>query len=808
MMGREKALTVVAALTLALGVGANALIFSLLYGVLLRPLPGREPARLVMIWSSNPKLQSSALGRIPDAPGDFFDWREQNTLFEQMAAFRARSFSLLGFDDPERIKAITVSYNFCDVMGIQPLKGRCFRAEEDHPGSERVTVVSYGMWKQRFGLNPDILGRNVSLDGRAYTIIGVMPPDFSFPSAAVMPGYFDFPLQPDLWTPLALPDQVLHNRAIFNLAVVGRLKPGVKLEQAYSELAAISQRIEAQTPGRHGWGVNLIPFRDQLIGDVRPPLLLLGASAVILLLIACVNIGNLLLSCYAARRRDIVIRTALGASRFEVMRQIMTGTILLALPGGLLGTVLAYLCTPFILALAPAQIPRMTRAGINTEMVFLGVLFTLGAGLLLGIGTAWYLSKTDFRDGMKEQTHGSTSPRRSRIRNTVVIAQVALALILMVSAGLTLRSLQRLLNVSPGFQSEHVLAFETELSSPAYADAKRQSAYYKTVLDRVQAIPAIKAAGIVSHLPLHGDTAIDSLLIEGRPVSEAEGELTVSMRMASGGYFSAMGIPLLAGRTFDDHDNEDVPLVVVINQSMARTFWHGEDAIGKRVMVGAEAKEHAFEGVWLSIIGITGDVRASLTIEPKPELYFSYLQLPWRHMAIVMKTEPEPVSVIGAVKNAIYSVDKGQPLYNVRPMREYVSDSTRQQRFSMLVLSILGLMAMFLSALGIYGVASHSVAKRTQEIGIRIALGSSRAGIALLVLKSLFINVGFGLVLGSIAAAILTKVFASVFWGIRAADMAGLLSVPLIILLAAVFASFAPAIHAARVDPAVALRTE
>jgi predicted permease len=806
MMGQEKTLTVVAALTLAFGVGANVVIFSVLYGVLLRPLPSRDPARLVMIWSSNPKLQVTALGRIPDAPADFFDWSEQNTLFEQMAAFRAKSFNLLGFDEPERIKAITVSYNFCDVLGIQLLRGRCFRAIEDHPGNERVVLVSYGMWKRRFGFDPNLVGRNINLDGQAYTIVGIMPPGFSFPSAAEMPAYFDFPLQPELWTPLALTDQQRHNRAVFNFAAVGRLKPGVTLEQASSQLNAICQRIEAQTPGRHGWGVNLVPFRDQLVGDVRPPLLLLGASVVILLLIACVNIMNLLLSHYATRRRDILIHTALGASPFQVMRQIVTGTILLALPGGVLGILLASYCAPLILAFAPAQIPRMTSVGLSADIVLLGMLFTVGAGLLLGIGTAWYLSKIDFQDGFNEGNHRNTSSQRSGTRSTVVILQVALALILMVSAGLTLRSLQQLLNIAPGFQSEHVLAFETELSSPAYADPKQQAAYYKTLLDKVQAIPAIKAVGAISQLPLRGDTAIDSVVIEGRPVTDEE--LLVSMRMASGNYFSAMGIPLIEGRTLDDHDNENAPWVVVINQTMARMFWQGQDPIGKRIMLGANTREHPFEGVWISVVGITGDVRASLTVEPKPLVYFSYLQLPWRHMGIVMKTDPDPVSVIGSVKSAVLSVDKSQPLYNIRPMREYISDSVRQQRFSMLMLNIFGFLAIFLAALGIYGVVSHSVTKRTQEIGIRIALGASRSGITLLVLKSLFLNVGFGLVLGSIAAAILTKTFASVFWGIRAMDIAGFLLAPLIILLVALFAGLAPAIHAARVDSATALRAE
>jgi putative ABC transport system permease protein len=806
MLLKARGVTALAVLTLALGVGANTVIFSVVNAVLLRPLPYKEADRLVMLWATQEQLQA-ALDRIPISAGDFIEWRDQNHAFEEIAAVDSATFNLTGMDQPEQIVGARVSANFFQLMGIQPALGRSFLPDEERQGNNQVVIISHSLWQRRFGANPQVVGQTMTLNNKSYNIIGIMPPNFTFPRAADLPSYFEFPPQAQLWSPLALSAQRINNRRSRDLAVIARLKPGVSIDQAQTEMSQIASRMEGQYPENKGWNVSLLPLRKQVVGDVELALLVLVGAVSFVLLIACANVANLLLARSATRAKEIAVRMAMGATPRRIVRQLLTESLLLALVGGALGVLLAYIGLPLLLALVPSNIPRVEEIGINLWVLCFTLAISLITGIIFGMAPALQLSKINLNEVLKEGVRGSTGGGRSqRLRNLLVVAEVALALVLLVGAGLMIRSFMRLLEVAPGFNAENVMTMEVMLSSSAYSEKRQQADFFRQVLERIASLPGVRSAAAVSYLPLKGEAGFDNFTIEGRPAPPPGQEPILSIRIASPGYFNAMNIPVLKGRALAETDTANSPLVIVINESMARKFWPNEDPIGKRIKVGGSEVRHGWEGTLFPIVGVAGDVRSLLDAEPKPQIYFSYLQMPWPAMTLAIRTASAPQTIATAVREQIWAINKDQPVINVKTMEEYLSESVAQRRFSMLMLSIFAVVALILAAVGIYGVMSYSVTQRTNEIGIRMALGAQKSDILKLILKQGMVMVLIGVGIGLAVAVALTRIISSLLYGVGAIDLITYAFVASLLIVVALLAILLPSLKATKVDPMTALR--
>ena len=785
MLRKNPGLTIAAILTLSIGIGANTVIFSVVNAILLRPLTYENPERLVMIWEKIPKFNVHE-GRV--SYPDFLDWKRQSQSTQNIAIFSSWGFALTGVGEPEHLRGAVVSADFFPLLKMKPELGRTFLSEEDQPGAATTIVLSYNLWQQRFGGNPNIIGQTVTLNDKGYAVIGVMPSDFEF-----------LPLKnAAVWAPIGVVagKDLIENRGYrVNNQVIARLKDGVTPQQAQAEMVSIARRLEEQYPETNaGVSASVIGLHEQIVGNIRTVLLIIFAAVTSVLLIACVNIANLLLARSAVRKTEMAVRVALGASRGRIIRQLLTESLLLSLIGGAIGLFIASLGTKLWIAISPENMARVGETSLDLRVL----AFTFGVatltGILFGLAPALQASKPDLNETLKSSTRGSTA-NRNRLRSLLVVSEVGLALTLLVVAGLLIRSFLRLQQVEPGFNSKNVLTMQVALPQTRYPGEEQQVTFFRQLLQRIEALPNVEAAGLINSLPLSGQGAALTFQIAGASPGE---QLDTQYRVASPNYFSAMNIPLLRGRLFTERDDLKAPGVVIINQAMARRYFPNEEPLGKRIGFGGGP-------FWCEVIGIVGDVRHyKLASEPQPEAYLSNFQDPWRYMTLVIRT-PDDHNIIGQIRKEILAVDKDQPVYNIRTMEELLSGAVAQPRFNLWLLGMLAGVALLLAVVGIYGVMSYLVVQRSQEIGVRLALGADQKQILKLVVGQGMILSLLGVAVGLVAAFALTRTISSLLYGVTATDPITFIAVSVLMLGVAVVANLIPALRATKVNPVVAL---
>jgi putative ABC transport system permease protein len=795
MLRKNPAFALVAVVALALGIGANTSIFSVVNTVLLRPLPYKEADRLVVVWEDRTK---QGYPRDTPAAGNFTAWREQNRVFEGMAAVANVSINLTGAGEPERLEGRRVSAELFPLLGVEPQLGRAFTPEEDQPGSNTVVLLSHGLWQRRFGGDPSIVGRQLTLGGYAFTVVGVMPAHFQFPAR-----------EDELWIPIAFTPQEAANRSRHFLQVVARLKDGVTLEQAQAEMSAIAARMEQQYPDTNTHlGATVVPLHEQLVGDIRPALLVLLGAVGFVLLVACANVANLLLARAAARQKEIALRVALGASRLRLVRQFLTESVMLSLVGGGVGLLLSLWGVTVLKAFIPESIAQAREIAVDARVLGFTLLVSLLTGFVFGLAPAAQASRFNLNETLKEGGRDSSTGRRgNRLRSLLVVAEVAISLVLLVGAGLLINSFLRLRGVDPGFRADNLLTMAVQLPQSKYPDGARRSAFYDEVLRRVESLPGVQSATVTNWIPLvrQGDSM--GVSVEGTP-DPAPGQgnrPAIVVRVVSPRYFETLGIQLLQGRPFDARtDRADTPNVVVISEAAARKFWPNQSPLGKRLTVGSPSNPED----WMEVVGVARDVRQfGLDAEPKPQMYLSYAQADFfapRHL--VVRTEGEPLNLAGTVRQTVWGIDRDQPVAQVRPMEDVLSDSIARQRFSMLLLGIFAGVALILAAVGIYGVMSYTVAQRTHEIGIRLALGAQKRDVLRLAVGQGLRLVLVGVAIGLVAAVALTRLMSSLLFGVSATDPLTLAAISALLVAVAALASYVPARRATKVDPMIALR--
>ncbi len=781
--------TAVAVITLALGIGATTAVFSVVDQVLLHPLPYPDSDRIVTVTQTFQGISTHDA-----SPANYLDWVAQNQVFTEMAASRGWQGSLSVGDRPERVKGTMTTPSFFPLFGINPILGRGLAASDAQPGNDHVVVLGYGLWQRYFAGDRAIVGRNIRLNGEHYAVIGVMPPNFSpddygelwLPSPWGVPTH---PLAPDK-DPRQFRDRSY-------LEVWARLKPGVTVPQARAELDTIGRRLEKEYPDSNDKvGISFLPLHEYVVGDIRPVLLVLLTAVVVVLMIACANVANLLLARATARTREISIRTTLGAGRRRLLRQLLTESVLLALLGGGIGLALAVVAIPWLLALSPPDIRQFKQIGINREVLAFSFMASVVCGVIFGLMPALQASRSNPNDFLKEGERGSKA-NRGRTRSALVIVEVGLSLVLLVGAGLLVKSFARLMDVNPGFDPDHLLTFN--LALPSSTDSAHQFAFYQQVAQRLQALPGVRAVGAVSRLPLAGGNSSRSFNTPGD-----DKDYSADIRVSTPDYFRTMGIPLLKGRSFSESDVGSAVNVAVINNALAHAVFPGQDPIGKQLT------NFGPDNLTLQIVGVVGNVRhVGLDREPRSEIYQLLGQAQWPSMFMAIRSATsDATSITSAAQNAVWSVNKDVPLATIRTMQDLISNSVLRRRFSMLLLTIFATVAMLLAAIGLYGVMSYSVAQRTKEIGIRMALGARRPDVIALVVKQGMALVLTGIVGGGILSLAMTRMIAGMLFGITATDPLTFVGVAALLAAVAFLANYLPARRGASVDPMVALRYE
>jgi len=793
LLRKNPAYATVSVLTLALGIGANAAIFSVVNAILLRPLPFPEPGRLMVVWHRPPQRIFPGSSRFVVSPANYLDWRSQNHVFDQMAAIGFRSLNLAGMGQPESVDGAAVSADFFSALGVRPSTGRGFVAEDDRPGSGNVVVVSYAYRQTHFGSKESVLGRTLKLNDQSYEIVGVMPPKF------------EFPVRVQLWLPLAWTDKERGLRGFHDYIVIARLKSGVDKEKAQAEMDAISDNLAHQYPTDDaGWGAVVVPLHDSLVGPVRSALLVLLGAVAFVLLMACTNVANLTLARALGRRKEITIRTALGASQGRVMRQVLTETVLLSLTGGALALLLAHLVINLI---APFIGPRL-RLPVEISLDGWVLGFTLGisilTGIIAGLAPSWHLTKTNLNASLKQGLGKTDSDSGGdRVRNVFVVAEVALSLLLLIGAGLTIRSLYLLRSVNPGIDPHDVLTVPLAISDAKYPSADQQANFFNNVLERVRALPGVESAGAVNSLPFQGGS-MQPVIAEGQPTVPMADQPEVAVRLISPGYLRAMRIPLEQGRDFTDADKANSRPVILVSHAFAKRFWPNENPIGKYVTLTF------WPGPSRQVVGVVGEVKVDgLDVtRPVQTIYDAMSQNIQTQMVLTVRTRSVPTSLTSAVTNAIHSVDPDEPVVGAVTMESIVDQSLGQQRLNAILLAAFAGLAMLLGAIGIYGVQSYAVRQRVREIGIRMALGARRSDVFRLVLGQGLKLALIGICIGLAASFGLTRLMASQLYGLSATDPLTFTGVAIALAFVALLACYIPARRASRVDPMVVLRHE
>ncbi len=795
LLAKSPGFTAVAILALALGIGANTAIFSVVNAVLLRPLPYRDPSHLVLI------IEKSKYPTITVSYQNYLDWRDQSHSFESMEAIYGANMTLTGKGDPERLVARRVTAGFFPALGISPKIGRNFTPQEDTGGGTPVAILSYGLWQRSFGGSNGVLGQTVNLDAQPYTVIGVMPAGFKFFQDA------DVFLAFHPWAKTLPDDRNWHP----GILPVARLKLGATLEQARAEMQTISKRLEQQYPLYNtGCSSDVILAHDQLVQSSRPALLLLLGAVSFVLLIACVNVANLLLARAAARGREVAIRTALGAGRPRIVRQLLTESIILSLVGAGLGLLLGWSALDPLLKVSASSLPPGAVVGLDGWVLVFTAGVAIVTGLLFGIFPALRTTKLDLRETLNESSRGSTAgPGHHRLGNALVSLEIALALLLLVGAGLLLRSFSRMQDVPPGFQADHLFVADIPVSQASYSKPEQRFAFYDRLVDRARALPGVRAAGAATFLPVSGGGSVIHFNIAGRPPKSASDFTAAGYRAVTSGYFEALGFRLLQGRLFTPADTENSPAVCVINASMAKAYFSDINPLGQHMQLGATPVK---EIPMMEIVGVVGDVRPGLGIDPQAEMYLPYRQadglLPVFQLSVVMRTAGDPLLQTSALRSALSQIDPNQPLVKVRTMEENMATTVAQPRFRAWLLGVFAVLALVLSGVGVYGVMSYTVTQRTNEIGIRVTMGAQPQDVFRNIvgeaLRLALLGVGVGLV----AAFALARLLRTFLFGISAYDPLTFVAVSVLLTMIAVAASYFPARRATLVDPLVALRYE
>jgi putative ABC transport system permease protein len=786
---RTPAFTFAAVACLALGIGANTAIFSVIDGVLLRPLPFRDPSSLVMVWETDP---SQGRDRNVVSPANYLDWRAQNSTFSEVGSYIDWRANLTGIDEPVEVARAIATATFFRVLDVAPELGRVYTLEEDAPNGPNVVVLSHRLWERHFGARRDALGARLELDGRPFTVIGVMPATFGIEGSRA-----------ELWTPMQLDPAVdYRTRTGRYLTSVARLKPGVTAERAQADMSAIARRLEAAHPiFNRGWGANVVPMYEQVVGGVRRALLVLAGVVAFVLLIACANVANLLLARSTARTREVAVRAALGAGRGRMVRQLLTESVVLSALGGAVGLLLAYWGVQGVKALAPRGVPRVASISIDGWTMAFTLVVALVTGLLFGLVPALQAGRGNLQTVLREGSRGSTSSGRARA--VLVAAQVALSLVLLIGAGLMLRSFARLQAVDPGFDPEGVLTGRVQLAGQRFRASSAATAFFGQLLDRVEKVPGVEAASAINWLPFGGDGSATSYWIEGRPVPPPGNEFVADVRAVDPRYFRTMRIRVKRGDPFDARANTESPKQVVVNEAFVRVHFPTSNPIGEHVLMPWDDTLRA------EIVGVVADTKhAGLDSLAKPMIYWAMKQFPTNFMTLVVRTSGDPMRLAPAIAREVRALDANQPFADPKPLDAYLSQSVAQRRFSMTLLGVFSALALVLAALGIYGVLAYSVAQRTREIGVRMALGARDSTVAGMVVREALRVVGVGLAIGVAGAVALTRVLTTLLYDVSPTDPLTFTGVTLALGAVAVTASYFPARRAARVDPIVALRQE
>jgi putative ABC transport system permease protein len=791
----------VAVVIMALGIGANTAIFSVVHAVLLEPLPFPDADRLVQVWHVPPQASFPGMTRFAVSAANFFDWQKQNNVFEGMALYGGGGYDITGAGKPESIRAGRVSADFFSVLGVQPLHGRVFLPEEDRPGSNHEVILSYKLWQSRYGSDPNVVGKSINLDGAPYVIVGVMGPTMTKPGFA------------EVWTPLGFTDKEAAVRGNHNFLSIARLKPGVTLSEAQSEMNTISQRLEQTYPeDDKGWGALVHSMREETVSDVRPALFMMLGAVAFVLLIACANVANLILARTFARRKEIAIRSALGANRSRIIQQLLSESLIISLCGGALGLVAAHFGIELLLKFFADKLPRMGEIGLNGPVLAFTFALSIATGILSGLLPAWGMTKGDVNDALK-QGLGRTDADSgsSKTRSALVVIEVALSLVLLIGSGLMIRSLWKLQTIDPGFDEHNVLTLTVMAPKHQFSEPRQESQFFDEVLQRVRSLPGVESAGAVDALPLVGGSN-QPIAVEGRPVVAMSEQPEVSVRVATPGYIQAMHIPLLQGRNINANDTADSASVVVISQSMAKQFWPDESPLGRHL------KLSFFPDKDREVVGVVGDVKQTGLDSTAgiATLYWPLAQVagtpmsPWRAfpLSLAVRTTTPPQTLATAVTGAVNQVNKDIPVDDVMTLEDFVGETLTQHSFNMQLLTIFGLLALVLCAIGIYSVLAYSVRRRMREIGLRIAFGATLRDVARLVIVQGMKPTLAGIGIGLIAAFALGRVATSLIYGVSSRDLVTFLAVTMLLIVVSFGASLIPALHATRVDPLAVLRDE
>ena len=800
MLAKHKAFTAIAVATLALGIGANTAIFSVVNELLLRPLPYRDAERIVMLWEVSPE------GRHQNTTSrnNFRAWRDQSSSYQHVAAFSDQRLNLTGDGEPEELSVQFATSEFFKVLGVDPILGRTFLPEDAEDGKPPVAVLSYGLWQRRFGGQSSVIGQPITLNGVKYSVIGVMPSNFQLHitrrSGTGRPA--------ELWTVLPMSTGAGTNQIGRFLSVVARLKDGVSANQAAVELRTIEARLSDEVPQYNkNFSAEVLPLREQFFGNVRRPLWLMLGAVGFVLLIACANVANLLLSLASAREKEIAVRAALGARRGRIIRQLLTESLLLALLGSVLGLGLAWLGIKALIAISPRDLVSLQGVGLNLTVLLWTLGISLLTGIIFGLAPALHISRLNLNDSLKEggkSESGHASGSR-RLRSALVVSEIALAVVLLASAGLLIRSFISLQQVDRGFNTDNILTMVIRLPDAKYPQDAQLVTFFTQAVERIRQLPTVKSVGMVNFLPLYGGLgSATGFVIEGRPLPEPGQEPGTDVRVADAGYFQVLGIPLLRGRHFSDLEQREAKRVILINEALARKYFADEDPIGRRLDVAMFENPTPTE-----IIGVVGNVRYdSLIDEAPPAVYFPHPDLAYPFMTLVIRTDGEPTAIAPAAQREIRAIDPNQPISNVRTMNQVMSEWVSRSRFNTLLLGLFAALATLLSAVGIFGVMNYSVALRTREIGLRLAVGAQPRQVLLLILRQGLLLTIVGVVLGLAASFALTRLLSGLLFGVTAVDATTFTTISVLLVMVSLLACYLPARRAMRIDPLRALRYE